>query len=415
MAYQELIKNFEHIRSYMRDFYVYGFKTRNDFRDHKSARSYDNERRRIESYLGDYMSFHHTPEGKQVFMSIDSRHMTHNPLHEAFKAKSFTNHDITLYFIIMDILYNPKDTFTIQEIIHSIDEDYLSKFPSFTTIDDSTIRKKLKEYCELGLLTGEKQGRTMLYHRSEPMELSSWEDAIHYFSQAGMDGVIGSFLLDHIGKKNSSFTFKHHYINSALDSDILCQLLCAIQDQREVTIHQIAQPSAFSHLLIPLKIFVSTQNGREYLFCYHKQLQRIMSIRLDHIDHVDIGGKDEKFLFYRDYLTQMQKHMWGVCCDERKGLEHVEFTIHLEDHEEYIFHRLQREARCGMAERIDPHTARFTADVYDTLELIPWIRTFICRILQLNFSNRSVENQLKEDIHQMMKLYEIGGDEDAVS
>ena len=48
MAYSELIKNFERIRDYMREFYVYGFKSREEY-DTKSARSYDNERRRIES------------------------------------------------------------------------------------------------------------------------------------------------------------------------------------------------------------------------------------------------------------------------------------------------------------------------------------------------------------------------------
>ena len=31
MAYSELIKNFEKVRSYMRDFYVYGFKGREEF------------------------------------------------------------------------------------------------------------------------------------------------------------------------------------------------------------------------------------------------------------------------------------------------------------------------------------------------------------------------------------------------
>ena len=46
MAYSELIKNFDRIRDYMRQFYVYGFKSRNEY-DKKSARSYDNERRRI--------------------------------------------------------------------------------------------------------------------------------------------------------------------------------------------------------------------------------------------------------------------------------------------------------------------------------------------------------------------------------
>ena len=48
MAYSELVKSFERIRNYMREFYVYGFKSRDEY-GMKSARSYDNERRRIES------------------------------------------------------------------------------------------------------------------------------------------------------------------------------------------------------------------------------------------------------------------------------------------------------------------------------------------------------------------------------
>ena len=67
MAYSELIKNFNKIRAYMRDFYVYGFKSRDDYTK-KSARSYDDEKRRIESWLGDYMKFHQTSDGKNVFL-----------------------------------------------------------------------------------------------------------------------------------------------------------------------------------------------------------------------------------------------------------------------------------------------------------------------------------------------------------
>ena len=51
-AYSELIKSFERIRAYMREFYVYGFKSRDEY-SAKSARSYDDERRRMESWLGD--------------------------------------------------------------------------------------------------------------------------------------------------------------------------------------------------------------------------------------------------------------------------------------------------------------------------------------------------------------------------
>ena len=66
MAYSELIKSFEKIRDYMREFYVYGFKSREGY-DAKSARSYDNERRRIESWLGEYMEFRQDANGKAVF------------------------------------------------------------------------------------------------------------------------------------------------------------------------------------------------------------------------------------------------------------------------------------------------------------------------------------------------------------
>ena len=51
-VYSELIKNFEKIREYVRDFYIFGFHTRESF-DAKSKRTYDNERRRIESWLSE--------------------------------------------------------------------------------------------------------------------------------------------------------------------------------------------------------------------------------------------------------------------------------------------------------------------------------------------------------------------------
>lgn len=97
MAYNELIKNFNRIRDYMREFYVYGFKSREEY-NKKSARAYDDERRRMESWLSDNMGFRQTPEGKNMFISIDSRVVHNNPLYKAWKTKSFTDGDITFYF-----------------------------------------------------------------------------------------------------------------------------------------------------------------------------------------------------------------------------------------------------------------------------------------------------------------------------
>ena len=47
MAYSELIKNLDTLRTYIRSFYIYGFKTRDQFFG-KSPRTYDDEKRRLE-------------------------------------------------------------------------------------------------------------------------------------------------------------------------------------------------------------------------------------------------------------------------------------------------------------------------------------------------------------------------------
>ncbi len=149
MAYSELIKSFSRIRSYMRSFYVYGFRHRNEY-DEKSARGYDNERRRMESWLGDYMCFGQDVDGKRTFLSVDSRAVAHNPLYRAFKAKSFTNRDIMLHFHLLDILEDTEGL-SITEIMDELAER-LNEFDADEIPDESTIRKKLREYLDLGLL-----------------------------------------------------------------------------------------------------------------------------------------------------------------------------------------------------------------------------------------------------------------------
>ena len=80
-------------------------------------------------------------------------------------------------------------------------------------------------------------------------------------------------------------------------------------------------------------------------------------------------------------------------------------------YENYILQRLKREKRNGIITQIDDITYQFSIDIYETYEIIPWIRTFIGRIKQLNFSNRTLENQFKQDILKMYDLYQIKGSE----
>ena len=414
MAYSELIKNFSRIRDYMREFYLYGFKSRGEYTQ-KSARSYDNERRRIESILDGYMRFRQTPEGRNVFLSIDSRKVPHNPLYKAWKAGSFTDGDITLHFLLFDILYAPEVALTLQEITEAVDRK-LAVFEEPRVFDESTVRKKLKEYAAEGLLIMEKKGKSVLYRRSEAAQLPG-RDVLDFFSETAPCGVIGSFLLDKMEAHRGHFAFKHHYITSSMDSEILCALFLGIREKREVTLETIHRSDGQTHVLkaVPLQIMVSVQSGRQYLMAAADHRQRIRSFRLDNILSVSPGEVCGEYDTLRGNLERMRQHIWGVSTHSFSGarMEHVDFTVRFGPDEEHIFRRLEREKRCGTVERLSEDTARFSADVYDASEMIPWIRTFICRLTELHFSDPQLQEHFLHDLQEMAEMYGVEGGEDA--
>lgn len=411
-SYSELIKNFEKIRTYMREFYVYGFKSRDEYTK-KSARSYDDERRRMESWLGDHMSFVRTPEGKNVFISIDSRLSTHNPFYKALKAKSFTDGDITLHFILFDILHSSHTLLSLPEILGKMDA-YLGAFENPMVFDESTVRKKLKEYIAQGIVVGQKEGRKLLYRRADDIALPAMTDILNFYSEVAPCGVIGSFLLDKQEETSDHFAFKHHYITSAMDSNVLAMLFKAMAEKRVVTVTNMSRRSdePRKNRIIPLRILISVQNGRQHLLAYLPAFNVFHSFRVDYLSNVKLEEPTPRFDELRQELDRMQTHMWGVTaknshCGGDNCTEHVEFTVRVEEDEAHIVQRLEREKRIGQIKKLDEYTYRFTADVYDTSEMIPWIRTFICRITALRFSNKTLERQFKRDIADMYRMYGI--------
>lgn len=377
MAYSELIKNFERVRSYMREFYIYGFKSRNEFKV-QSARSYDNERRRVESWLGDYMSFRRDASGKNVFLSVDSRSTPHNPLYQAFKAKSFTDKDITLHFYILDLLADGA-TMSVGQIASHICEEYLARFHHEFSLDESTIRKKLKEYETLGLLRREKRGRETVYRRtdSNSPDLVSWADALAFFSEADPLGAIGE------------------------------------RRAVEVTCVSLRGGREYRQTVCPLKIYLSTQTGRQYLLGYYYCGRQMTFLRVDAIRKVAPGNVEKQYDRYLRYYENFSRNLWGVSIGtDGPALEHLEMTVHIGPGEEHIWQRLEREKRHGTLERLDERTAKFSADVYDAAEMLPWLRTFIGRITNLKCSSQYVIDTFYEDLKRMGELY--GGETDVV-
>lgn len=417
MGYSELIGSYEKIRSYIREFYVYGFRSANEIGD-KSQRTYNYERQRIESWLSEYMSFKRSASGRAQFLSVDSREVLNNPLYKAFKTKTFTDKEIVIHFILFDILKD-SDWTSNQELCRKF-EEYCGRGWADRRIYDKkmfgekTIENKLKHYHKEGLLEFKKEKGMNYYRLSQnKVELKEWEDAIQFYSETNPLGVIGSYLLDkpQLQQITKVFGYKHHYLLYAIDSEIVYLLLEAIEKKSMIAVKTISKNNnTIEHEVYPLKIYLSVQGGREYLLCREVGGPKITFIRIDNIEEVrKLGPVDKLDEFEKDYL-RVKPYLWGVVAGSARDIVHLEMTIKVEPGEEYIIQRLEKEKRNGSVHKLTESSYKYVVDTYDGMELMPWIRTFMGRILKIESNNPAIEKKFNCDMELLYSMY-LGGDE----
>lgn len=410
--FNELIKNFDRIRDYMRQFFIYGYKSRGDF-DKKSGRTYDNERRRIESWLGDYVKSAYTENGKNVYISVDSKTIPQNPLYRAWKSKSFTDNDILLHFFLLDLLFDSPEGKTAKDLADEISSRYGMAF------DSQTVRLKLKEYEELGLFTSFRQGKNLCYRllpgpvSSSDKTLSSdtWQAllmAVTFYQEAAPFGFVGSTILDEADTENHLFQFKHHFIVHTLEDGVLCDILTAMKKQKRISFINRSSRSQNSSTVtgIPLKIYVSTQTGRRYLCLYLEGPRRFINYRLDSITAVTHLETCEKYEEYENALLRNMRHCWGVSFDGISRMEEIYMKLWIdEEREPHILNRLYRESRGGEILKIRDHEYLYSGLFFDTNEMLSWVKTFTGRILDIQGTNAVVIGKLVRDLETMYKMY----------
>lgn len=407
--FQELIKNFGKSRDYVRDFFVYGFKSRQDFTsDKKSARTYDDERRRITSWLGKYVEEETAEAGrtrvKNISLMMDSNLLDENPLFAVWKTKSFTDNDITLHFALFDILSDRDERLSANEIADILSSDYA------LAVDTQMVRRKLNEYVKEGLIITEKQGKNVLYGRGLTYEELPDEDTVSEGLKEAVSlmqleipfGYVGSTVLETAGEVNETFRVKHSFPVFTLEDEILYQLLSAMKESRNVEVEIQNNRNENVQLLtgLPLKILVSIRTGRRYV-AMRQQLKskddkdnrfRFVCLRLDQIKKVTEGCETECGDIH-DALERNLDYVWGVSFSGSKTK--VKLTLSVDEkYEEFILRRLEREGKGGSVTRLDDNVFVYEKIVFDPVEMFPWLRTFIGRIIDIRFIN--LDNDMNE-------------------
>ncbi|MEO1769266.1 WYL domain-containing protein [Candidatus Enterococcus ferrettii] len=392
--FQELVKQFSTLRSYTREFLIYGFKSREEI-TLSSPRTYDNERRRLESLLQDYVEVQ-TVNNKKIYRLVLPANQADNPLHCLWQTKSFTRNDIFLHFVLLDILASQKKL-TVNELVQQVDS-YLEVFKDDYLIDSLTIRNKLNEYAELGILSKAKEGKQWFYSLEEEINFTPQQlRAIQFYKETAPMGVIGDLLLKRISPPDSPFCFKHKYDSQTLDSELLLTLLQAIKQQQRV---QLTKVNGVELSLTPLKVYSSCESGRQYLVGIHSG--KLYSLRLDYLEKGRLLGKAENYQQGLDKLAAAEKTAWN-CSFTMTRTVNYRILLHLP--EPYLYQRLLREKRQGSVTPLGDSLYEFSIDLIDPKGMEPWLRTWIGRIVQINSPNRTWENQFWKDVSAMNHLY----------
>ena len=424
--FHELIKNIDKCRDYVRDFFVYGFKSRSDFPG-KSARTYDDERRRIVSWLEEYVKEDFTENGrsKNISLQIDQKLLDTNPLFRVWQAASFTDRDLILHFFILKILEDKNTAYSAPEITDLLMDEYAVE------TDLQTVRRKCNEYVNEGLLVTSKERKTLLYSRGILFDelLKDTQPLIDMIKCLHLDlplGIVGHTILSAQSTENHIFRVKHSFPTFTLEDEILLSLLEAIHDKYKCELFiqsNRRMNDGYTVSGMPLQIFVSMRSGRRFICLYHPGKSSSFScFRLDQIKKVKILEKSgvKGFSSAEGFLEKERDHVWGVSffpsLRGRGKYQKLMLTIHADEQtEDFIVQRLIREGQGGSVTKNGCDTFLYEKTVVDAREMFPWIRSFTGRIKDLRIygtdgkklfeENRKLEKIFYDDLEKTYKIY----------
>ena len=278
-----LIRDYDNIRRILRDIYIFGCYSRDDFIEKgMSGRKYDNEQRRINAYLPEgFIRKRRVDKKVQYYCyygpnTSDNDTLATNHLAETYRNKSFTMLDITSHFFVLGIL-NDHPGLTLIEVLDEIPQ--LNEEILFTK---DNLRVKLNELEACGIIQSQKDGRNVRYYVTEDIwkEYSVEElkqiymlldfirnivpfEIPYVFLQQKLKLYLLSIGIDDLPE--GIFQFKHNHLFNVLDNEIMLELLRAINGGRAVQLERTGVDE--SSLVVPVKIIHECTYGRQYLLC----------------------------------------------------------------------------------------------------------------------------------------------------
>ncbi len=413
-----LIRDYENIRKILRDIYIFGCFTRDDFIEMgMSGRKYDNEQRRLSAYLPEkFLQKRRVDKKVLLYCTYRQEDSEKNYLAETYRNKSFTTLDVMSYFFIQQLL-NENIELSAPEILES-----LPLYNEERIFTKDNLRTKLDELIDKGYLTARKDGRKTLYSLAEDLwkDFSNEEllDLLRYteFVMNVSPFELPYFFLykklalyieceRHISvPKDEIFAFKHNHLFNALDNDILLEILRACSNG---TTLQVKLSNQLEEELLPVKVIHDSTYGRQYLCAFSTHYEKRKIVRLDLIESIRCDRKmTQDELTVVDGIIAFLDECWCTAAIDEDLREVVIHFIFDEEEEPYVFRRIIKEGHDGDVKRLEKNKYEYRLRVRDPREMIPWIRSFGERAKVVSSGEYDLSRLLSEEWKKAVANYE---------
>lgn len=464
-----MISKYDMIRNMLRDIYIYGCFSKEDFLEMGiGKRNFDNYKSRIWSYLPDGFIDKKIVNKKDIlYCKYNMFDKVNNYLAETYRYCSYRKDDIKIEFNIIKILAEGED-----KDINFLSEE-LSKV--IGKISPRKIRRRLAELKETGyvdIVNGKYKNKYKLkenildkFNKNELLSIYrmlelygniSVMEMPYYFAKEKVKRYLE--IEDNNSYKNSEesiFLYKHNHVFNLIDNETLYKILNAIEMEKIITFkidfrnnkmffeddnfneskneddkekrneidgnlfHEksIDKEEYIEQTVIPIKIIHECTYGRQYLVGYSLKDEKIFIFRLDRITELNMLEKDKE----DDILGNNNKNeILNIARKEAEkendcwctaGITNdltkvkIEFSFD-EKYEGYILKRLNNECKIGKLEKISEGQYIYEVEVRSANEMIPWIRSFGERAKVIEGGAGNIDYEIKKDWNNILEKYE---------
>ena len=407
-SYIKTIKLYERCRNFIRNITIYGYRSRQDYKEIGiKERTYDDFKRIILDCIDQgFIEESFNGKEKRIRFNADMYKSSYNYLVNTYFIKSLPNN--AFYYILILQILSEGDSLLINEIEDAI---YDKNYDKQLDISTSALYRAICELTDSGLLKANKVKNKIYYQLADNIldqlttkELQELYNAVSFFTNVSLLSVPGYYLANTISQymeskkaacleKDSFWQYRFCNYSKIVDDEVIYIILQAIENKKSLNISY--GNTIKSTMLVPEALSTDYPYGRTYMLTAEHEVKKVEKITKIQV----ISPKKVT----KPATSQKAKK------PATRKLDLI-FTFKATDDEREVTaikHRLQNEAAWMHCTELDKEHYRYTATVQDAFALVPWIRTFHKYVSLGSDTDTVVKERLEKDKREALQKYGI--------